>query len=178
MKKPEILYVAAKTRGIKELIPQKGRYRNLNEGAVVFSTPDKALASIFLINNHDDIWVNLGYFNDIPYVVINKNKEQFMEQDKGGSIYEVSSDTFDFDPNLGMKEKEWTSYLPVKTLKENYYDSSLETMIENGVNVYFVDNEQFNEIKNTRDHGLNILNSLVSENEKQNRVLKPLPHNI
>ncbi len=167
MKKPKVLYVAAQTKGIKELIPTKGNCRDKDEGAVIFATPDKALASIFLIKNHNDSWTNLGYFGETPCVVIKMDKDEFLEKDGGGSIYEVSSDNFNYNPNLGMREKEWTSSKPVKPLKENSYDSALDTMVENGVNVYFVKKKTFENIKNSKDHGLSILSSLTSENQKR-----------
>ena len=163
MKKPKTLYVAAQTKGIKELVPIKGNYRDKNEGAVIFATPDKALASIFLIKNHNDSWTNLGYFGGILYVVIKMDRDEFLKKDRGGSIYEVSSDDFDYKVDLGMGDKEWTSSKPVKPLKETFYTSALDTMIENGVNVYFVDKETFENIKNSEDHGRGILGSLVSE---------------
>jgi hypothetical protein len=167
MEKPKVLYVAAQTKKIKELIPMKGNYRDKDEGAVIFATPDRALASIFLIKNHNDSWTKLGYFGNMPYVVIKMERDKFLEKDQGGSIYEVSSDNFDYKSDLGMGEKEWTSSKPTKPLKETFYTSTLDTMIENSVNVYFVDGETFENIKNSEDHGLSILNSLISENQKR-----------
>ena len=35
MKKPKVLYVAAQTKGIKELIPTKGNCRDKDEGAEI-----------------------------------------------------------------------------------------------------------------------------------------------
>jgi 8-oxo-dGTP pyrophosphatase MutT (NUDIX family) len=167
MKKPKVLYVAAQTRGVKELIPMKGNYRDKDEGAVIFFFFDKTLASIYLIKEHNDNWTNLGYFGDIPYVVIKMGREEFLKKDNGGSIYEVPSDNFDCNPNLGMREKEWTSSEPVRPLKETFYTSALNTMIENGVNVYFVNEETFKDIRNSKDHGQGILNSLTPENQKR-----------
>jgi hypothetical protein len=171
--KPAVLYIAAQTAGIKELVPIKGRHRDKDEGPVIFSTPDKALASIFLVEGHNDSWMHLGYFSGIPYVVICIDRDEFVKKDKGGVIYEVPSDTFDYNPNLGMKEKEWTSKEPVKPLKETSYPSALDTMIDNGVNVYFVDKNTFDEINNSNDYGLSILLSLESENNRVNKVIRP-----
>lgn len=173
-KKPKVLYLAAQTTGIKELMPMKGRSRDSNEGATIFSTPDKALASVFLVEGHDDSWMQIGYYSDIPYVVICMDREKFIKRDKGGTMYEVPSDTFDYNPNLGMGEKEWTSSTPVKPLREILYPSALDTMIKNGVNVYFVDKNTFDKINNADDNGFEILLSLVSENRRKNKITKPL----
>ena len=172
--KPEILYIATQTKGIKEFIPRRGNVRSDEEGAVIFSTPNKELASMFLINGHEDSWTRIAYLGGVPYVVICMNREEFIEKDKGGVMYEVPSDTFDFNPNLGMGEKEWTSRVPVKPIMETTYSSSLDTMIQNGVNVYFVDKPTFDAINNSADHGFEILLTLTSENKRIGKVLRPL----
>jgi len=172
--KPEVLYISAQTRGIKELVPMSGRNRGGDEGAVIFSTPDKALASVFLIEGHNDNWMQIGYFSNIPYVTICMDREDFIKRDKGGVTYTVPSDTFDYNPNLGMGDKEWTSREPVKPLAEVFYPSALDTMIENGVNVYFVDKKAFDDMNEADDYGLSILLSLTSENQRRGKVIKPL----
>ncbi len=165
--KPAVLYVSAQTKGIEELVPMEGRNRGEDEGSVIFSTPDKALASIFLVNGHNDSWMQIGYFNDILVVIIKSDREEFIKNDRGGSMYTVSSETFDFDPDKGMGEKEWTSSKPVRTQSETNYSSALETMTDNGVQVYFVDEETFDEINRSRDHGLSILLNEISDNERR-----------
>ncbi|HEU0051389.1 MAG TPA: hypothetical protein VFQ60_05040 [Patescibacteria group bacterium] len=167
--KPAVLYLAAQTPGIRELLPKKGNYRDKNEGAVIFSTPDKALASAFLVKGHGDHWMQIGYYRGIPVVVINADREEFIAKDTGGVIYSVPSDTFDYDPDKGLREKEWTSREPVKPLAETRYPSALDTMIEHGVQVYFVDKQIFDEIKNSKNHGFSILKNLHSENERRGK---------
>ncbi len=166
--KPEMLYVSAQTKGIKEIIPMSGRHRGGNEGPIIFSTPDKGLASIFLVEGHNDSWMEIGTFGGVPYTVICMKKEDFIKRDSGGSIYEVSSDTFDFNPNLGMGEKEWTSNTPVRPNNETEFPSALDAMINNGAYVFFVDQETFKEIQKADDHGFEILSSMTSENRRRN----------
>lgn len=165
--KPETLYISTRVPNLKELVPKKGNYRDEKEGAVIFSTPDKALASVFLVDGHNDSWMKISYYGDIPCVVICMDREEFIKKDKGGIMYEVPSNAFDFDPNLGMGDKEWTSRLPVKPKKEISYSSALDTMIKNGVQVYFVDKEKFNAIWEADDAGRSILSELVSENKRR-----------
>ncbi len=172
--KPEVLYLAAKTPNISELVPMKRNYRDENEGAVIFSTPDKALASAFLVEGHGDHWMKIGFYGDIPVVVIKSDREEFIKKDKGGSMYTVSSDTFDFDPEKGMGEKEWVSKVPVKPLSETKFNSALDAMIENGVQVYFVDENTFEAINNSSNHGYGILIRLTSENEKRGQSIRNL----
>ncbi|MEP7162284.1 MAG: S8 family serine peptidase [Candidatus Moraniibacteriota bacterium] len=172
--KPEVLYLAAQTPNISELVPRQGNYRDENEGAVIFSTPDKALASAFLVEGHGDHWMKIGFYGDIPYVVIKSDREEFIKKDKGGFMYTVSSDTFDFDPNKGMGEREWVSKVSVKPLSEKHFESALDAMIENGVQVYFVDENIFEAINNSSNHGYGILIGLTSENEKRDVNIRNL----
>ena len=172
--KPEVLYHASRTSGIKEFVPNRGNYRDEDEGAVIFSTPNKALASAFLVEGHGDHWMQIGFYGDIPVVVINADREEFIKNDKGGVMYAFPSTTFDYNPNKGMGDKEWTSRESVKPLSEVQYPSALNAMMENGVQVYFVDKKNFNEINNSDNHGYNILIGLTSENEKNNTNVRPL----
>jgi len=47
-------------------------------------------------------------------------------------------------------------------------------MIENGVQVYFVDQATFSELKKAPDHGLSILKKLESENQKRGQNVTQL----
>lgn len=172
--KPDVLYHASRTPDIKEFIPNRGNHRDEDEGAVIFSTPNKALASAFLVEEHGDHWMQIGFYDDIPVVVINADREEFIKNDKGGVIYALSSETFNCDPNKGMGDKEWTSRESVKPLSEVRYPSALDAMIENGVQIYFVDKKTFDEINNSDNHGYNILTGLTSENERSGKNVRPL----
>lgn len=172
--KPAVLYIAAQTSGLEELIPREGRNRGRDEGAVIFSTPNKELASIFLVEGHNDSWMQIGYFSDIPYVAICMDRDDFLKRDHGGTMYEVPSDTFSYAPDVGMGDKEWTSREPVRPTRETDYPSALDAMVENGINVYFVDKAMFDAMNNADDHGFSILLSLTSENKLRNKVVKPL----
>lgn len=167
--KPKILYHSSRVSGIKEFVPNRGNYRDEDEGAVIFSTPNKALASAFLVESHGDYWMQIGFYGDIPVVIINADREEFIKKDKGGVIYAFPSDTFNYDPDKGMGDKEWTSRESVKPLSEVRYLSALDAMIENGVQVYFVDKKTFDDINNSDNQGYNILIGITSENERNNK---------
>jgi hypothetical protein len=159
--KPKTLYIGTQTKGIKEITPKEGNYRDKNEGAVIFSTPDKALASIFMMPNHNDSWTKIGYYGKILTVVICMDRDEYIKNDRGGSVYEVSSDSFDYNSNMGMGDKEWTSSEPVKPIGEIDYTSSLDAMIDNGVLIYFVDKKTFDEIWDADDYGKEIVFGLT-----------------
>jgi hypothetical protein len=172
--KPAILYLSAQAPNIQELLPMRGNIRDENEGPVIFATPDKAYASTFLVKEHGDHWMQIGFYGDIPVVIINSDREEFIKNDNGGVMYTVSSDSFDFDPSKGMGEKEWTSNKPVKPLSEIRCSSALDEMIKNGVQVYFVDKKTFDEINNSDNYGYTILINLISENERRGKNIKSL----
>jgi len=170
--KPKELYVGSKTRGISELEPRQENVRDSREGPVVFAARDKALASIFLIDGHDDDWTSIGYFNDVPYVVIAKDRDAFVANDRGGSLYTVSSAPFNTDVHKGMGDKEWTSSVSVQPLSEERIDSTLDAMLANGVQVYFMEDKVFHEFVSRLDESpleaIKLLSESVSENQRHN----------
>ncbi len=172
--KPATLFIGTQIKGIKEFTPRRGSYRDRNEGPVIFSTPDRALASVFMMKEHDDSWTRIGYFGDVLVIVICMDRDEYIKKDKGGFIYEVPSDTFDYNPNLGMGDKEYTSREPVKPINETSYISSLNTMIDSDVQVYFVDKKTFKDILDAEDHGKEIVSDLTSENSRRGKNIKVL----
>lgn len=165
--RPPVLYHASADPNIKEFTPRRGRSRDPNEGPVIFAAKDKSLASMFLVADHNDSWTTISYFDNVPVMVIRANQAEFTKKDRGGTIYSLASDTFDYHPNRGMKEREWTSSVPVKPHNQEFHPSALESMIENGVQVYFVDDATFKRIDTAQDHGHTILLSLQSVNEER-----------
>ena len=53
---------------------------------------------------------------------------------------------------------------PVKTIE---YPSAIDAMIQNGVQVYFVDEETHKSIQKSEDHGYAIFSQLESENARR-----------
>ncbi len=178
--KPEFLYHASVNKDISELRPQSKRVRDENEGSVVFATPDYALATVFM-TEHNDSWTHSGKFCGIPFFVIN-GREKFMQSDKGGSIYKISSDGFEFDPNKGMGENEWVNSDPVKIIEKRDYPSALDAMISEGVQVYFVEDDffaEFNKASNESniDRMFEMIGGVESENKKLNINVKGFDEN-
>lgn len=169
--KPAVLYHATRNADIEEFEPRQESTRDPNEGPVVFATPDRAYAAQFLVPGDDRDSIR-GYYNGVPTIVICSNREDFEKNDSGGIVYELPSDTFDFDPKRDMKDKEWTSRVPVKPTGRTVYASTIDALIENGTQVYFVDEATFQRMRGQEDAGFDTLRTLISENERQGRNVR------
>lgn len=170
--RPKILYHASPNGEIDELEPRKESVRDEKEGPVVFATPNKAVATFFLIKSTDR-WVNSGKHNGIPYVVIRENREHFIKTDKGGTIYELPSEGFTCEPHKGLKSDEWTHQGKVKPTGKTTVPSALDAMVDTGVQVYFVDQETFDRIQaDKKEHGMRILMGLQSENQRREKNVR------
>jgi hypothetical protein len=170
IEKPEILYHASENKNIQEIEPRAESVRDKNEGNVVFATPDIALASCFIVPSTDS-WTQKSIFT-LPtgekiHVLIVSDKERFKEADKGGAIYSLPSDNFETDLEKGMKDKEWISRESVKPTDKVEYKTGMQAMIENGVKVFFVDEKIFQKIRESEDHGAEILKTLKPEETKK-----------
>jgi hypothetical protein len=130
--KPAYLYLGTHTAAIKELTPTAGRVRDPEEGPVVFATPDKALASAFLVEGHNDAWMRIGYYDTLLVVVIQANRNDFITRDHGGYLYTVAGDKFASNPNRGLGEKERTSIVPVRPAREKHCTSALDVTAQVG----------------------------------------------
>lgn len=169
--KPAVLYHATSNADIVEFEPRQESTRDPKEGPVVFATPDKAYASQFLVPGDDRNSIR-GYYNRIPTIVICSSREDFEKNDSGGIVYELPSDTFDFDPKQRMGEKEWTSRVPVKPTGKTSYKSTVGALIESGTQVYFVDRVTFEKMRSEENAGFETLLTLTSENEKEGKNVR------
>lgn len=166
-KKPPFLYHASANREIKTFEPRAKSVRDPEEGPVIFATPDLALATTFLVSEANDSWTQIGKIDGTPCMVIS-DRELFLKCDKGGSIYKFSNDSFTSHPDKGMGDDEWTSREAVTPVEKTDVLSALEAMIENGVQVFFVDEITFDKIKHSTDW-FDLLKTLESENQKRGK---------
>ncbi len=171
------LYHASSNKNIAEFEPRAESVRHPEEGPRVFAAESAAAVSVFLVPS-DDSWSQKSSWSngkgERTIVSIYSDRARFTQSDKGGSIYELPSDTFDIDSKFSGSSKEWTSAQPVKPTKKTDYDSGLDAMLDFGVQVYFVTPEQLTEMRSAEDHGYRLLGTLTSENEKTGRNFKPL----
>lgn len=166
IEKPPVLYHASLNKDVKEFEPRAETFRDPEEGPVVFATPDKAYASCFIVSGINDRWCQISVFDGSIHVMIISDKERFLKIDKGGAIYALPSETFETDPEKSKTGREWTSREPVKPSDKTEYKTGLQAMIENDVQVYFVDRKTFERIQKSEDYGFEIIKSLKSENQK------------
>ena len=170
--KPSFLYHGSPHKGIEEFEPRISKGMGKEFGAMVYATPDLATASAFLAEVKKE-W-SAGRFGDTFYVIIPFPREEFIKDDKGGHIYVLPSDTFESDLKKGMGKYEWASKTSVKPTKKIEYPSALNAMLENGVQVYFVGDNTYKQIKESTDHGFLILKNLESENQRRGINVKSL----
>ena len=157
--KPAILYHASRTGDIEAFEPRARSVRDRNEGPRVFASPSRAMVSMFLVKC-DDSWVQKGAFDGVPYMIIS-DEARFRSLDKGSYLYSLPSDTFETDPQKGLREFEWTSAVSVKPIGREFIPSALADMIKQGVKVYFVDRDTFQKIDTAADHGKSIIDALI-----------------
>lgn len=159
LEKPKFLYHSSKNSDIAKFEPRLGKRRDLNEGAQIFATPSRAMATIFLVET-DDSWTESGVMNGVPYIVIS-DRERFLKEDKGGTIYRLPSDSFESDHTKGLRELEYTSNESVVPVSKENVVSALDAMLESGVKVFFADEDIFKMIKISDGRGEDIIKNLV-----------------
>lgn len=164
---PKVLYHASPKTDLVEFEARREGFRDADEGPVVFATPDKVYATMFLVKTNDS-WTAKGRYSEAgvmgPWHIIISDREEFEKADTGGSIYTFDTNDFTFDPNRNMGAIEWTSRKSVKPIgKKEDYSSGLEAMKAAGVEVYFVDRQTFKAINTSDDHGQSIIASLIPE---------------
>ena len=164
LKKPAVLYHASSNTEIEEFEPRAESVRDKDEGPMVFASPDRAFATCFLVPT-DDSWAKIGRFGEPgkkgPWHVVVSDRDRFEELDHGGAIYTLPSESFSTDPTKGVGTTEWTSPVAVKPIAKEVMQSGLQAMLEAGVQVYFVDRETFERIKQSDDHGKEVIDGLA-----------------
>ena len=148
----DVVYHGSTSQNIKLLKPQINHFRDKNEVALIFATPSFRLASCYLFR-WDDSWVHqeIAWKDDnkanYQISMVISDKERFIKEDKGGSIYILPATGFEFD-DKGLGIYEWTSKEKIQPFSQINFSSSLEAMQMMGVKVYFVDKDQFQEYLN------------------------------
>ena len=169
VERPERLYHGSPVQGLAEIAPRRDSVRHPDEGPAVFASPSPAIATLFAVRAPGE----LGAFNDHPYILLHE-RDRDRVAGAAGSVYAVPSGTFICNPALGMGPLEWRSEVAVRPLAEVPCASVLEAMIAAGARVYFVDDETMRRIRESADHGYEILRRLQSENERRGHALPPL----
>jgi len=145
MDQPEYLYHGSPETQIEIFEPRAEGVRDKKEGPVVFGSPSRAFAAMFLVPS-DDSWTTKSRIGDSYYHIIS-DRERYLREDKGGAIYTLPSLTFVSDPTKGMGKGEWTSKAAVAPVKTEVFKSGLEAQKSLGVQICFVGTEEFREMK-------------------------------
>lgn len=169
MTNPELLYRGSPNKDVSLFVPKERVGHGSSERMVVSATPDRTVATKFVVPI-ENLKVTTGSFGGVHYYVCG-DKPAFREMDKGGAIYTLKPEDFEFNSDAGI----WASPKPVETTSQEDVSSGLEAMIEADVQVFFVDTETFNKIKESPDKIREILRDLTSEKMKRNKNVRVLP---
>ena len=172
MRNPELLFRGSPRKDASLFVPKERVGSGSSERLVVSASPDRSVATKFVVPI-ENLNVTVGSFGEIQYYVCD-NEQSFRETDKGGGIYTLRRDGFEFNSGVGV----WTSLRPVEPISKEEVTSGLNAMIDAGIQVFFVDPETFKRIKESSDNGLEILRNAISENMKQNKNVKFLPNSL
>ncbi len=139
----------------------------LHNRPAVFATARIDLAALFM--SPTEALASIGFEQDISYICLWGTVEEFGAKDKTGYMYVLPSEPFE---KIG-KGYEWQSFTAVEPIEVLGFSTSLEGMIECGVQVYFInDNETFDRIVADKENRSTILKNLISENSKRNKNVK------
>ncbi len=132
--KPPFLYHGTINDDIEEFEPRSAPERP-DENPAVYASPDLEIAAQSMANKFVS---NGGILNGRKFVCIPITREEFIQQDHGGTVYVFSSDSFEINKGIGLGDKEWVSKTPVKPKEKIQFPSLLETMLKQGTEVYFI----------------------------------------
>lgn len=128
---------------------------HVHEKASVFATARKDLAGLFMLPA--DALSSIGFERDAAYVCIWGTEEEYRVKDKPGYLYELPLAGFE---KVG-KGYEWQNFNAVTPSKILTFDSALGGMLELGVKVYFINDEEiFDRIVAEKDNRWDILKDL------------------
>lgn len=166
---PELLYHGSAERIDGPLAPmlRHGSADHVHERAAVFATERADLASLFMIPS--DALSSIGFEQDVSYICIWGTPEEFAAHDSGGWLYVLPGEKFE---KIG-KWYEWQSFESVTPSDIRRHVSVIDGMIENGAQVYFVnDDPTFDAIVRDKDRRAPLLARLTSENQRQGRNVR------
>jgi hypothetical protein len=130
----------------------------------VFATARKDIAALFMFPA--DVLSSIGFEKNIAYICIWGSLESFSPKDKGGFLYVLPTDHFE---KIG-KDYEWQNFQEVSPIEVKEFSLAIDGMIDCGVEVYFIDNEEvFDRIVADKDNRFPILRGRQSENQKRGR---------
>ncbi len=137
MEKPKFLYHGSPKKDINSLIPKNKIFEG-EEKEFVFASPDKKTALSYLAKGAYG-W-SAGIYNGEYFVALPVSKEKFKEQDQGGAIYVFDSQNFRSTEH--RNDYEWVSEQEEKPVEKELFNSTLETIENADIKMYFLDSEE------------------------------------
>ena len=135
--KPPFLYHGSVAGNIQSFIPRGAKNRPA-EPPAVYATPYLEIAIQSMANAYAS---NGGILDGRRFVCIPMTRKEFEQKDTGGSVYALPSETFTINNSGGGfgGSMEWVSTETVTPSSQQHYPSLLQALLQQGVEVYFVD---------------------------------------
>jgi putative flippase GtrA len=153
----KVLYHASSRLDLKIIKPHKTLSNDEYIGDYVFATANKELAVMYLASKGKATLMNTK--SQPSRIIICDDEKQYIKNDKGGAVYELSPKGFQPTSQTGLSEFEKVSEQAVTPLRKNVYASSLEAMREHDITIYFVNKKIFDELVAAKDED-EIINQL------------------
>ena len=156
--KPHVLYHVSANGNIAEFTPMPSP-RTKEESDTVFAGTTKAVCSMFGIKSAE---IKSGsYDGGKTQTVIVGNPKEFLDNDHGGFLYTLPTESFGVNPNLGLGLSEWTSTKPVKPNNVEHFDSSIQFMLNSGVKIIPANAEIMRKLRDPSVDDLSVLKDLT-----------------
>jgi len=138
------LYHASPIKNLKILEPQRTISNNKYIGDFVFATRHKKLALMYMLPKGFPLLMNIK--SSKPYAVLCGNVRDILKKDKGGALYELSTESFHRTPQIALSNYEMVSKESISPLNETDYESVTRTLDKEGIATYIVDSNTFDKL--------------------------------
>lgn len=153
----KVLYHASPHTNLSVIKPKHTLSKDKYIGDYVFATADHRLATMYLATKGVATLMNT---DKGLWIAICCNEAKYLNQDRGGAIYELPADTFSETPQRGLSDYELVSKAPVKPINKTINKKSLDAMLDLGINIYFVDALTFEKLVADKNKRPKILSTL------------------
>ena len=138
--KPKILYHVSHSDNIDVFEPREKSKRHESDPPLVFSSPVKAVSSLFLLE-HSNNDISGSYNGGKTWALVAESLDDLKKRNRPGFMYSLPPDDFKVDPHIGLGLYEWSSESAVAPNGKEKINSALETILELGVQIYLPSNE-------------------------------------
>lgn len=144
--KPKILYHGSWNKEIEEFEP---RIAQQDPEPRVYASHDVLTALLFMPKYNG--YMSVGDFGTETerrhYIIFTESKEKVLNQDGGGAVYSLPSETFEKNPLVNGGEWEWYSTVPVKPVDKQVFNSWIHEFKKRGISIFFFEEPKFHEFE-------------------------------